>query len=108
MRSIVVDNGLDATLFEHITDKLITVFKANTDHQRLDSVHIKSNMRRLGRIGIFASSINKLLVNLKRGHKELFDTIDEGIIDRYLSEKSLQCFHGKAFRISQNPCLSQR
>ncbi|MBK5101836.1 MAG: transposase, partial [Desulfobacteraceae bacterium] len=27
-----------------------------------------------------------------RGHKEVFDTIDEGILDRYLSEKSLQCF----------------
>jgi hypothetical protein len=49
-------------------------------------------MRRLGRIGIFTSSISKFLVNLKRGHKELFDTMDEGIIDKYLSEKSLQCF----------------
>jgi hypothetical protein len=92
MRSIVVDNDLDATLFDHITDKLAKVFKVDTDNQRIDSVHIKSNMRRLGRIGIFTSSISKFLVNLKRGHKELFDTIDEGIIDRYLSEKSLQCF----------------
>jgi hypothetical protein len=92
MRSIVVDNGLDATLFEHITDKLAKVFKVNTSNQRIDSVHIKSNMRRLGRIGIFTSSINKFLVNLKRNHKEQFDTVDKGIIDRYLSEKSLQCF----------------
>jgi hypothetical protein len=92
MRSIVVDNSLDAVLFDHITDKLSKVFKVNTDNQRMDSVHIKSNMRRLGRIGIFTSSINKFLVNLKRGHKELFDTIDKGIIEKYLSEKSLQCF----------------
>ena len=92
MRSIVVDNGLDAILFDHITDKLAKVFKVTTDNQRIDSVHIQSNMRRLGRIGIFTSSISKFLVNLKRGHKELFDTIDEGIIDKYLSEKSLKCF----------------
>jgi len=92
MRSIVVDNSLDGTLFDHITDKLAKIFKVDTDNQRIDSVHIKSNMRRLGRIGIFASSISKFLVNLKRGHKELFDTIDEGVIDKYLSEKSLQCF----------------
>jgi len=92
MRSIVVDNGLDATLFEHITNKLATVFKVNTDNQRIDSVHIHSNMRRLGRICIFTSSINKFLVNLKRGHQEHFDTVDTDIIDRYLSEKSLQCF----------------
>jgi len=92
MRSIVVDNALDAVLLDHITDKLSKVFKVNTDDQRIDSVHIKSNMRRLGRIGIFTSSINKFLVNLNRGHKELFDTVDKGIIEKYLSEKSLQCF----------------
>ena len=92
MRSIVVDNNLDATLFDHITDKLAKIFKVDTDNQRIDSVHIKSNMRRLGRIGIFSSSINKFLVNLKRGHKELFDTIDKDVRDKYLSEKSLQCF----------------
>ena len=92
MRNIVVDNALDAVLFDHITDKLTKVFKVNTDNQRIDSVHIKSNMRRLGRIGIFTSSINKFLVNLKRSHKELFDTVDKVIIDRYLSEKSLECF----------------
>jgi len=92
MRSIVVDNTLDAIIFDHITDRLAKVFKVTTDNQRIDSVHIKSNMRRLGRIGIFTSSINKFLVNLKRGHKELFDTIDKGIIDKYQPKESLQCF----------------
>ena len=92
MRNIVVDNALDAVLFDHITDKLSKVFKVTTDNQRIDSVHIKSNMRRLGRIGIFTSSINKFLVNLKRSHTELFDTVDKAISDKYLPKESLQCF----------------
>ena len=92
MRNIVVENGLDAILFDRTTDKLAKVFKVDTENQRIDSVHIKSNMRRLGRIGIFVSSISKFLVNLKRSHRELFDTINETVIDKYLSEKSLQCF----------------
>jgi len=92
MRSIVVDNGLDAILFDHITDKLAKLFKVKTDNQRIDSVHIKSNMRRLGRIGIVTSTIRKFLVNLKRGHQEQFDTVDTGTMDRYLSKESLQCF----------------
>jgi hypothetical protein len=92
MRSIVADNGLDAILFDHITDKLATLFKVNTDNQRIDSVHIKSNMRRLGRIGIIASSIRKFLVNLKRNYKDHFDTVDNALIDRYLSKESLRCF----------------
>ena len=68
------------------------VFKVNTDKQRIDSVHIKSNMRRLGRISIFTTSINKFLVNLKRSHKDLFDTVDKVIIEKYLPEKALNCF----------------
>jgi hypothetical protein len=92
MCSIVVDNSLDAILFDHITEKLATVFKVKTENQRVDSVHIKSNMRRLGRIGIVTLTIHKFLVNLKRGHKELFDTIDESIIEKYLSKESPKCF----------------
>jgi hypothetical protein len=92
MRSIAVENGLEAILFEDITDKLAAVFKVNTDKQRIDSVHIKSNMRRLGRIGIFSKSIHKFLVNLKRGYKEHFETVDQAIIDKYFSEKALGCF----------------
>jgi hypothetical protein len=92
MRSIVVDNALEAVLFDHITDKLAKLFKVKTDHQRIDSVHIKSNMRRLGRIGIVTSSIRKFLVNLKRNHQEHFDTVEKAIIERYFSKESLQCF----------------
>ena len=92
MRSIAVENGLEASLFEDITAKLADVFNVDTDKQRIDSVHIKSNMRRLGRIGIFSKSIHKFLVNLKRGYEEHFETVDQAIIDKYFSEKALGCF----------------
>jgi hypothetical protein len=64
------------------------------DHanQRIDSVHIRFNMRRLGRIAIFSRTIAKFLVNLKRHHRELFDTITADIIDRYWGEKALAAF----------------
>jgi hypothetical protein len=92
MRSIAVENGLEALLFDGIANKLADVFDVNTGKQRLDSVHIKSNMRRLGRIGIFSKSINKFLVNLKRGHKQQFENVDIAIVDKYISEKALGCF----------------
>ena len=92
MRSIAVENGLEALLFDGITNKLADIFNVNTGKQRIDSVHIKSNMRRLGRIGIFSKSMHKFLVNLKRGYKQQFETVDKAIIDKYLSEKALGCF----------------
>ncbi len=92
MRSIVLSNGLETAIFESITGKLASVFNVCTDKQRIDSVHIQSDMSRLGRIGIFSKTIIKFLVNLKRGHKDMFAIVDQSIVEKYLSKKSLSCF----------------
>ena len=92
MRRIAVENGLDTVLFQTATTKLSSVFNVNTDKQRIDSVHIKSNMRRLGRIGIFSAAIHKFLKNLKRHQSALFESIEHTIVERYLSEKAIGCF----------------
>jgi hypothetical protein len=92
MRNIVYQNNLNEKIFENITAKLANVFNVNNDYQRIDSVHIKSNMKRLGRISIFVTTINKFLVNLKRNHKALFATVGSNIIEKYFPEKSLKCF----------------
>ncbi|MCP4489529.1 MAG: hypothetical protein GY820_19770 [Gammaproteobacteria bacterium] len=92
MRSIVLANGLETTVFESITGKLASVFSVNTDKQRIDSVHIQSDMSRLGRIGIFSKTICWFLINLKRSHKDMCAEADQSIIDKYLSDKSSSCF----------------
>ena len=92
MRNIVTDNDLDTLLFEQITDTLAKVFKVDTTKQRMDSVHIKSNMRRLGRIGILVRCLHKFLVNLKRQDQELFETLPQELVEKYLSEKAVACF----------------
>jgi len=43
MRSIGVENNLSGKLFDRTTTKLAAAFKVDTDKQRKDSVHIKSN-----------------------------------------------------------------
>ena len=91
-RNIVAANNLENDIFNVSTRKLAQVFKVDIEKQRLDSVHIKSNMRRLGRIGIFSESIHNFLVNLKRGHKDWFTAVDKNIVDRYLTKDSLGCF----------------
>lgn len=92
LRKIVADNELDSTIFNQTTDTLAKVFRVDISKQRLDSVHIRSNMRSLGRIRIFAVTIRTFLVNLKRHHKEFFKTIDERFIDRYLTRDASSCF----------------
>ena len=92
MRKIVADHELNTVLFHPLTDKLARVFQGDTTKQKIDSVHIKSTMRRLVRIGIFAKSIHKFLVNLKRGHKEMFETLAKDLVDTCLPTKALTCF----------------
>ena len=92
MRTLVTDNELDDDLFNRTTDTLARVFNVDTSKQRIDSVHIKSNMRRLGRIGIVVKSMRKFLVNLKRKHRELFDTLEKELVDTYLPKEARSCF----------------
>lgn len=92
MRKIVTDNELDSLIFNRTTDTLARVFNVDISKQRLDSVHIRSNMRSLGRIRIFAVTIRKFLVNLKRHHKGFFEIIDKRFIDLYLTKNASGCF----------------
>jgi hypothetical protein len=91
-RDVIAGHNLEDIIFNSGTERLAQDFKVNAGKQRLDSVHIKSNMRRLGRIGIFSTVIHKFLKNLKRRHPALIDTLDGQIIERYLSEGALSCF----------------
>ncbi len=79
---------LDVELFNQTTETLAKAFHVDTTKQRPDSAHIRSNMRRLGRIGIFSQSIHTFLINLKRRHSDIFETIEKELVDRYLTEKA--------------------
>ena len=92
MRRIAVESGLETLLFTTATQTIAKAFGVDTDKQRIDSVHIQSNMRRLGRISIFSTAIHKFLKNLKRQYRPLYDTIENTFTQRYLTEKALACF----------------
>jgi len=92
MRHIMTENNLYTELFAGISDHLGRVFKIDTTLQRLDSVHLFSNMRHLGRIRLFAATITKFLRNLKRHHKALFDDLPEEMKERYLTKRAESAF----------------
>jgi hypothetical protein len=92
MRKKVTDQELDTVLFQRVADKLTQVFEVDTAKQRLDSVHLKSNMRKLGRLGILTRCISSFLVNLNRRHPELYAGLDSQLIERYGTKKALNCF----------------
>jgi len=63
MRDIVGRLSLEQAIFENITDALRKLFELDPSKQRLDSIHIFSNMAHLGRVRLFVKTIRKFLVN---------------------------------------------
>ncbi|MCI5223242.1 MAG: hypothetical protein D3924_11345 [Candidatus Electrothrix sp. AR4] len=92
MRSIMTKYGLYDHIFEAVGDKLIKVFDADTSLQRIDSVHVFSNMKHLGRIGIFTKNIKKFLINLKRQQKTAFSKLELTLRERYLKKEDGSSF----------------
>ena len=92
MRDILAREGLYNEIFETTVQTLAKLFKVELKKQRMDSVHIQSNMRHLGRIGLFVATIKKFLVNLKRHHRGLFDQLDSELTRRYLVKKEKSIF----------------
>ncbi len=92
MRDILIERNLYQVIFEDVVKKLAEVFKVDVTKQRFDSVHIFSNMRHLGRIGLFVKTIKKFLVNLKRHHKDLYEALETAITDRYMTKQGEAVF----------------
>ena len=77
MRDIVAREGLQDALFENVTAALKKLFDLDPSKQRLDSVHIFSNMAHLGRIRLFVRTIRTFLTNLKRHHAREYDALGD-------------------------------
>lgn len=92
MRDHLATDESYTEIFESSLQILARLFKADLSKQRMDSVHVKSNMRNLGRIGLFVRTIKKFLINLKRHHRVSFDQLDEQLVLRYLSKSQTTLF----------------
>jgi len=93
VRNILVSDELANRTFKESTDKLADFYDVDTSFQRLDSVHIHSNMARLGRVRLLSRVITNFLKNLKRHHNELYE--DESlseIVGRYEKEEDTNYF----------------
>jgi hypothetical protein len=92
MRSLMSTDETYNEMFDQALKTLAKLFKADFNKQRMDSVHVKSNMRNLGRIGLFVRTIKKFLVNLKRQHRNFFDQLADPLTGRYLDKKEGSLF----------------
>lgn len=82
-RFLLLNDELAKPIFNAVTDSLAAFFDVDPKLQRLDSVHIHSNMACLGRTRLLSRTCTKFLMNLKRHYIELYHTVSEDIKSRY-------------------------
>lgn len=87
-RLLMVDLEIDTVLFRLLTDTLLDQLNISTRKQRLDSTHLRSDMRRLSRIELFRKTIKKFLRVMSREHPRLLKkNVDVELVERYLGKK---------------------
>ncbi len=81
------------TTFNRTTDRLLEYFGTDVSKQRLDSVHVYSNMARLGRIRLMSRTVGNFLHNLKRQDSVFFsNAIPLSLLERYGTKKDTSYF----------------
>ena len=91
-RQLCISEGIDTAAFGELTDTLCQAFGVDTSKQRLDSTHILSNMRTMGRVGLFVATIRKFLKKLARIRKAAYAGLAPELIERYMGKDSDGCF----------------
>lgn len=92
MRKILLNSDLINKVFDSARDQLANAYGIDKRLQRLDSVHIHSNMARLGRVRLLARVILNFLKNLKRQHESRYETVSDEIKSRYLKNDDPEYF----------------
>jgi hypothetical protein len=91
-RAMVLAGGLDEVLFKVLTDQLIKAFEVDPTRQRLDSTVLRSNMRKLTRLGVLCETIEKFLRELSRHDAALYARVDPALLGRHAEGEQGGCF----------------
>jgi len=93
MRKYISEEKMADSIFALSTDEMIKALGIDISKQRLDSVHVYSNMAKIGRIRILLRSILKFLKNLKKKDSILYNSIlTEELKKNYLKKNADSCF----------------
>jgi len=95
MRQLFLKKDLVQVLFGKVNQEIISTFKVDTDHQRLDSTLLTSNMARLGRVRILSRCVHKFITNLNRQYPKLYTELNvayPALVEGYIHEKDLEIF----------------
>lgn len=81
--TLFAEDDIAAEVFHRVTSALIEALELDVSRQRLDSTHVFSDMATFGRTRLMGVVIKRFLTQLKRHHRERYDTLPEELLARY-------------------------
>ncbi len=93
VRHLLTQSDAAPEIFNMVVDHFAEIFNVDTSRQRLDSVHVYSDMKNLGRVRVMSRTVTKFMRNFKRHFAELYKTeISNELKSRYMKEESTSYF----------------
>jgi len=80
---LFAENDLANEVFHRVTSALIEALELDVSRQRLDSTHLYSDMATFGRSKLMGVTIKRFLTQLKRHHRDVYETLDRDFLARY-------------------------
>ena len=80
---LFAEDDLASQVFHEVTSALIEALELDVSRQRLDSTHIYSDMATFGKTKLMGVAIKRFLTQLKRHHRDLYETLDQDFLVRY-------------------------
>ncbi|TFG41081.1 MAG: hypothetical protein E4H48_06625 [Syntrophobacterales bacterium] len=80
---LFAENDIAAEIFHRVTSALIEALELDVSRQRLDSTHVFSDMATFGRTRLMGVAVKRFLTQLKRHHRDLYDTLPQELLGRY-------------------------
>jgi len=85
---LFAESDLAGEIFERVTAGLIGLLDVDVSRQRLDSTHVFSDMAQFGRTRLMGVAIKRLLTQVKRHDRALYEALPEAFRARYAPSQS--------------------
>jgi hypothetical protein len=86
-RKKLKNNSLNGDLFSAFLKDLIEEFKIELKSQRIESPHLEKNIKKVERLSIISSTIEKFLTSLQNKAPEAFQAFAPNMEEAYLPDK---------------------
>ena len=107
LQRMQLDEGLGETLFQEVTDTLLTALEVKVQKPRLDSTHVLSDMACMGRARMISVALKRFIKKVRQHDAALLVGLSEELLQRSEKPSDRQIFSDMKDTASRRVALQQ-